>query len=260
MKDKVLIITGSSGIAAETIKIVLQRHAKVIFISKTETSCLQLQSDLTKISLSAEYMVGDLTDPEVAVKLVKHCSDKYGRIDGLFNVAGISGRKFGDGPAHECTEEGWAVTMRTNVDTQYRMCREVLKVMLGQQPDENGLRGVILNMASILGISPEPVFFSTIAYGAAKGAILSMTKTMAAYYASYGIRVNAIAPGLTFTKMSERASTNPEIIELMKRKQPLTKDILNAKDVAESAVFLLSDQAKVITGETLLVDGGWSVS
>lgn len=259
MENKVLIITGASGIAAETIKLALQCQAKVIYISKTEKSCLELQDDLKRINLSAEYVVGDLTDLDVAVKLVKHCSDKYGRIDGLFNVAGISGRKFGDGPAHECTEEGWAITIRTNVDTQYRMCREVLKVMLNQEPDKNGLRGTILNMASILGISPEPGFFSTIAYAASKGAILSMTKTMAAYYATHGIRVNAIAPGLAVTKMSERASANPKIVEFMKYKQPLT-GIMQAKDIAESAAFLLSDQSKVITGETLLVDVGWSVS
>src|SRR5690606_9202285 len=120
------------------------------------------------------------------------------------------------------------------------------------EPDKNGLRGTILNMSSILGISPEPKFFSTIAYAAAKGAILSMSKSMAAYYAGQGIRVNAIAPGLAVTKMSERASANPEIIEFMKQQQPLTHNVMQAKDIAESAIFLLSSQSKVITGETLI--------
>lgn len=260
MENKVFIITGASGIAAETIKIALRGHAKIICIDKDEINCLKLQLDLEKTGLVAGFFIGDLTDKNVAAEAVKFGKQKYGRIDGLFNVAGISGRKFGDGPAHECTEEGWAITLRTNLDTQYRMCREVLKVMLNQELDANGLRGGILNMASILSISPEPQFFSTIAYAASKGAIISMTRTMAAYYASYGIRVNAIAPGLVATKMSERACMNPDVIAFMKKKQPLTSKILDPVDVADAAIFLLSEQSKIITGETMLTDAGWSVS
>lgn len=260
MKNKVLIITGASGIAGETIKLAAQQGAKVFYISLTEQSSESLLQNLKELGLSADYHVGDLTNPDIAVKLVKACLEKHGRIDGLFNVAGISGRKFGDGPAHECTEEGWEKTMNTNVTTQYRMCREVLKVMLNQEPDEYGLRGSILNMSSILGISPEPKHFSTIAYASAKGAILSMTKSMASYYAKHGIRVNAIAPGLALTKMSERASTNEEIISLMKEKQPLKGDVMTAREVADCASFLLSNQSRMITGDTLIVDAGWNIS
>lgn len=260
MKNKVLIITGASGIAGETIKLAVQQEAKVFYISLSEESSAGVHQYLKKHGYSADYRVGDLTKPEVAVELVQDCFNKHGRIDGLFNVAGISGRKFGDGPAHECTEEGWEKTMNTNVTTQYRMCREVLKVMLHQEPDEYGLKGSILNMSSILGISPEPTNFSTIAYASAKGAILSMTKSMASYYAKEGIRVNAIAPGLALTKMSERASTNEEIIGLMKKKQPLKGGVMSAREVADSAAFLLSKQSRMITGETLVVDAGWSIS
>lgn len=260
MKNRVFIITGATGIAAETIKLALRRGAQVFYISRTEQSCRTLQESLRHEGLAASYGVGDLTVPGTAVDLVGRCLREFGRIDGLFNVAGISGRKFGDGPAHACTEAGWDVTMSTNVDTQYRMCREVLQVMLRQQPGDNGLRGTILNMASILGLSPEPRYFATIAYAASKGAILSMTKSMAAYYADKGIRVNAIAPGLAVTKMSERASADPEIMEFMKHQQPLTKQVMRAEDVAEAAIFLLSDQSKVITGDTLLVDAGWSIA
>lgn len=260
MKGKVFIITGASGIAGETIKLATEQGAKVYYIARSEKSCLDLLDELKALGQTADYIVGDLTNPEVAIKLVKACVSKYGRIDGLFNVAGISGRRFGDGPTHECTEEGWATVMDTNVTTQYRMCREVLNVMLQQEPGEDGLRGSILNMSSILGISPEPKFFSTIGYAAAKGAIISMSTSMAAYYAAEGIRVNAIAPGLALTRMSERASTNPEIIDFMKVKQPLIKNVMSAKEVAEASIFLLSSKSKVITGEVLKADAGWSIS
>jgi NAD(P)-dependent dehydrogenase (short-subunit alcohol dehydrogenase family) len=115
-------------------------------------------------------------------------------------------------------------------------------------------------MASILGMSPEPKFFSTIAYAAAKGAIISMSQSMAAKYALDKIRVNVIAPGLALTRMSERASQNDEIINFMKIKQPLTEAVMDAKDVAKASIFLLSNESKVITGDVLKVDAGWSIS
>ncbi|AUP78523.1 SDR family NAD(P)-dependent oxidoreductase [Flavivirga eckloniae] len=260
MKNKVFIITGSSGIAAETIKLVLAKGAKVFYIGRDEQRCKRFQEALKEDNLHADYIVGDLVNPSVAIELVNACIKKYGRIDGLYNVAGISGRRFGDGPIHECTEAGWETTMTTNVTTQYRMCREVISQMLKQEPDNDGLRGTILNMASILGISPEPKFFSTIAYAAAKGAIISMSTSMASKYALDKIRVNVIAPGLALTRMSERASQDKTIINFMKQKQPLTERVMDAKDIAEASVFLLSNQSKVITGEVLKVDAGWSIS
>lgn len=260
MKNKTYIITGSSGIAAETIKLALAKGANVFFIGRDGDRCRDFHKELQIIGYSADYLVGDLTDPQVAVDLVQACREKYGRIDGLYNVAGISGRKYGDGPVHECTEEGWEKTITTNVTTQYRMCREVVRQMLSQEPDEDGVRGCILNMTSVLGISPEPRYFSTIAYAAAKGAIISMSKSMAARYARDKIRVNAIAPGLAQTRMSERASQNEEIVRFMQEKQPLTESVMDAADVAKASIFLLSNQSKVITGETLVVDAGWSIS
>lgn len=260
MENKVFIITGSTGIAAETIKIAVSKGAKVFYCGRKVEHCNELLNEIQSMGFDADFYVGDLTQPTVAKQIVKSCLDKYDRIDGLYNVAGISGRRFGDGPVHECTEEGWETTMNTNVTTQYRMCREVINQMLTQQPDSNGLRGTILNMASILGISPEPKFFSTVAYAAAKGAIISMSQSMASKYALDKIRVNTIAPGLALTRMSERASQNDEIINFMRIKQPLTEAVMDAKDVAEASIFLLSSQSKVITGEVLKVDAGWSIS
>ncbi len=260
MRNKVFIITGSTGIAAETIKLLVKEGAKVFFISQTKKNCQNLYDELASMGYEADFMVGDLTDPEVAIQLVDNCISKYGRIDGLYNVAGISGRKYGDGPVHECTEEGWEKTMTTNVTTQYRMCREVVKQMLQQDPDEYGVRGTILNMSSILGISPEPKYFSTIAYAAAKGAIISMSRSMASKYALDKIRVNVIAPALALTNMSSRASQDDEIVDFMKVKQPLTGAMMTALDVAKASLFLLSNESKVITGEILKVDAGWSIS
>ncbi len=81
-----------------------------------------LAQELRLLGAVVQYRAGDLTDSQFAPSAVSSCASSFGRIDAFFNVAGISGRRFGDGPVHECTEEGWSVTWNTNVTTQYRMC------------------------------------------------------------------------------------------------------------------------------------------
>jgi NAD(P)-dependent dehydrogenase (short-subunit alcohol dehydrogenase family) len=194
------------------------------------------------------------------VNLVLDAGYRSMRLDAVFNVAGISGRLYGDGPLHECTEEGWDTTLGTNVRSMFLVCRAALRQMLRQEVAVNGLRGTILNMSSVLAFAPEAPHFATHAYAASKGAILALSRALAAYYAPHRIRVNAIAPGLVRTPMSARAQGDPEVVELMKTKQPLLGDLLEAEDVARAALFLLGDDARVVTGDTLVVDGGWTVS
>ncbi len=186
--------------------------------------------------------------------------ERFGRLDAVYNVAGISGRRFGDGPLHECTEEGWDVTLAANLKTTFLVSRAALRYFLKAEPAPSGIRGTLLNMTSVLAFSPEPRHFAAHAYAASKGAIVSLTKAMAAYYASHQIRVNAIAPGLVRTPMSKRAQENPEILQYMKTKQPLAGGILDAEDVAKASVFLLSDESRHITGEIVTIVGGWHVS
>jgi NAD(P)-dependent dehydrogenase (short-subunit alcohol dehydrogenase family) len=208
----------------------------------------------------ADVFTGDLTLADTARDGVRECLRRFGRIDCLYNVAGISGRRFGDGPLHQCTEEAWDRVFGTNVKSMFLLTSETLRAMLGQPVAENGLRGVILNMASVLATSPEPLHFDSHAYAASKGAILAMTKAMAAYYAPHRIRVNAIAPGLVHTPMSRRAQDDPEILAAIRHKQPLAEDLIPVDDIARASVFLMSDEARMITGDTLTVDAGWSVS
>jgi NAD(P)-dependent dehydrogenase (short-subunit alcohol dehydrogenase family) len=115
-------------------------------------------------------------------------------------------------------------------------------------------------MTSILAFHPSPAHFPTHAYAAAKGAIVSLTTTMAAYYAPRMIRVNAVAPSLTRTPMAGRAASDPETVAFAAWKQPLVGGLLEPEDVADAAAFLLSSEARAITGQVLKVDGGFSVS
>jgi NAD(P)-dependent dehydrogenase (short-subunit alcohol dehydrogenase family) len=134
--------------------------------------------------------------------------------------------------------------------------RAAIKYFLEQKQS-----GVVLNMGSVLGFSPSPKYFSTHAYAATKSAVIGFTKSIAAYYASYNIRANVLAPSLIETPMSQRAANDETIMEFIKTKQPLDGGRIGVPEDADgAAVFLLSDHAKFITGQVIAVDGGWSVS
>ena len=255
LANKVCLITGSTGIGAHTARLAAREGASLFVVSLDEESCRALAEEI-----GCGYHVADLTRSGEVAEAVESCLARFDRIDALFNVAGVSGRKFGDGPVHECSEEGWEITMETNVKSVFLMCRAVVRRMLEQPVGESGIRGSILNMASVLAFSPEPKFFATHAYAASKSAIIGLTSSMAAYYAPSKIRVNAIAPGLTRTPMSLRAQQNHDLLEFMKTKQPLSEDLIEADDVARAAVFLLSDDTRNITGEVVSVDAGWRMS
>ena len=249
------MITGSTGIGAATVRSAAREGAAAFVVGRDGESCRALAEEV-----GCGYHVADLTRSGEVAAAVESCLARHGRVDALFNVAGVSGRSFGDGPVHECSEEGWEITMETNVKSVFLMCRAVIRRMLEQPVAESGMRGSILNMSSALALSPEPKFFATHAYAASKSAIIGLTQAMAAYYAPSKIRVNAVAPGLTRTPMSLRAQQNHDLLEFMKTKQPLSEDLIEADDVARAAVFLLSDDARNVTGEVLGVDAGWRMS
>jgi len=251
VEGKAILITGSTGIAEATALRAAQAGARVFIVSRTPENAEALAK-----KTGGRCFTADLVAPGAAERAVAAC----GPIDALFNVAGISGRKYGDGPVHECTEEGWDATLDANVKSMFLMCRAALNRMLQQPVAANGLRGTILNMASVLGFAPQAGHFATHAYAASKGAILAMSKSMAAYYAPKKIRVNVIAPALIRTSMSARAQNDPAILALMKTKQPLAEDLIDADDVARAALFLLGDDSRMITADTLTVDAGWCVS
>jgi len=251
VEGKAILITGSTGIAEATALRAAQAGARVFIVSRTPENAEALAK-----KTGGRCFTADLVAPGAAERAVAAC----GPIDALFNVAGISGRKYGDGPVHECTEEGWDATLDANVKSMFLMCRAALNRMLQQPVAANGLRGTILNMASVLGFAPQAGHFATHAYAASKGAILAMSKSMAAYYAPKKIRVNVIAPALIRTPMSARAQNDPAILALMKTKQPLAEDLIDEDDVARAALFLLGDDSRMITADTLTVDAGWCVS
>jgi NAD(P)-dependent dehydrogenase (short-subunit alcohol dehydrogenase family) len=246
---EVLLITGSSGIAAATARRWANDSA-VFVVGINEEECRSLAMSLT----DASFSVADVRDESLVRRAVAACLDRFGRIDALFNVAGVSARQAGDGPLHECKSAGWDLAMDVNAKGTFLMCREVLSFWT-----KNSQAGSILNCGSVLARHPQRDHFATVGYAASKGAIEAMSVAAAAYYAPCGIRINVIAPGLVRTPMSARAQANPLITEYMSHKQPLAKGMLTAEDIAKTACFLLRSDSSPITGQIVNVDGGWTV-
>lgn len=250
LTGKTALITGSTGIAAATAERFLGHGAKVAVIDYSSDNLETIKAELPVVIA----LEGDLRDSSVCRAIVKQAVTQLEQIDILVNVVGISGRRYGDGPVHEASDEGFDTVMTSNVKTTFVMCREVLQHMLPRGS------GNIINTASVLAYAPNGEHFGTHAYATSKGAIISLTRAMASSYAVQGIRVNALAPGLIETPMSLRAQSNKTILTYMKQRQPLTGKLGKADDVAGAALFLASDLSQFVTGEVIEVAGGWSVA
>lgn len=248
LKNQSALVTGASGIGAATAHLFVQQGARVMVLDRSGESLAALKAQLPQI----HTFQADLLEPETAARAVVNATGNLGKLDILVNVAGISGRRFGDGPVHEATDEGWDSVMDTNARTTFQMCRAALGPMMAQKS------GAIVNIASVLAYAPAAEFFATHAYAACNGARIALTKSMAAYYARYGIRVNAVAPGLIATPMSQRAQTSQKILGYLQGRQPLTAKPGTPEDVAGAILYLVT--APFVTGVVLEVAGGWSVA
>lgn len=255
LHGKTLIITGSTGIGAAAARLAAAQGARLLIATGDEVSGFGLAAEL-----GAECWAGDLTRPDSAASILAQCLSKFGRLDALFNVAGLSGRRFGDAAVHEIDDAGWETTIARNLTLTMRMCRVAIGRMLEQSLTDDGTRGSIVNMGSVLVQSPEPRHFATHAYAAAKGAIEALSRSMAASYATHGIRVNVLAPGLARTPAGERTQAAAGLAEFVRKKQPLTGGMIDVEDIARAALFLLSGSSRAITGQTLAVDAGWSLT
>jgi NAD(P)-dependent dehydrogenase (short-subunit alcohol dehydrogenase family) len=226
--------------------------AQVIILDIDSDSAAQTLASLNGPHPGSSRIL-DVTDAPQVASVIESVASDYGRIDVLVNVAGGSGRKWGDGPAHACTIKGWDKTLALNLDSLFYCCKYVLQAMLAQE------KGAIVNVASVLGLVGGDEDFATHAYAASKGAVISLTRSIASYYAPRGIRANVICPGLIATPMSQRAQGSDHIRARLARLQPLTGGFGAPQDVSQAALYLASEASSFVTGAVLTVDGGWTV-
>ena len=250
-EKKIVVIGGTSGIGLSAVKSFVEEGAKLIVVGRKQENVLQVKSLLKE---NVEAISADATDPHTAIDSINICIEKYGDFDGLYHIAGGSGRKMGDGPLHELSLKGWNITLELNLTSLMLSNQAAIKKFL-----ELKKGGTILNMGSVLGFSPSPQYFSTHAYAAAKSAIVGFSKSIAAYYAKDNIRVNVISPALVETPMAIRAANDETILSFIKTKQPLDGGRIGKPgDTDGLAVYFMSDGSKFTTGQVVAVDGGWT--
>lgn len=249
----VVVMGGTSGLGLSAVRACLRHGARVVAVGRDAAKADAAASGLGD---SVRVVVGDASVAGTAEAAIDAAESAFGGFHGLYHVAGGSGRRKGDGPLHELSEEGWDYTLNLNLRSVFLSNRAAVRRLR-----ERGFAGSILNCGSVLGFSPSSRFFATQAYAAAKAAIIGLTRSAAAQYAPEGIRFNVVAPGLVATPMSQRAQGDERILAFVKTKQPLDGGrIGRPEDLDAAVVWLLSDAARFVTGQVIAVDGGWSVS
>lgn len=254
LKNKSLVIIGgTTGLGLSAARAFVRCGARVVIVGRNPASAKAARKELGR---NARELCADATDSDTAEQAINIALNAFGRFDGLYHVAGGSGRKMGDGPLHELTDDGWRATVDLNLTSLVYSNRAAVRQFLKQKRG-----GSILNMGSVLGWSPSPRHFATHAYAATKSAVIGFTKSVAGYYANKNIRCNVLAPALVETPMAKRAAQDKSILDFIKTKQPLDGGrIGQPEDLDAAAVFFMSDASKFTTGQVLAVDGGWCVS
>ena len=239
LKDKIILITGSSsGIGAATARLAKEYGAIPILHGRTESS------ELKKLAseLNCEYIFCDVSDKGSVEKAVKNILLKVKRIDILVNSAGIAPRA----TFLETTDESWLEVFKTNVLGTSHFCQVIIPSM------KENKYGRIVNIASIRANVDTT---GRVAYSASKAAIVNMTSVLAKEFAPY-IAVNAVSPGYTETPIA--SNWDAEVWKQVKT--ALLGRIGQPQEIAEAILFLASDKASFMTGQTIIVDGGYSIS
>ncbi|MEV4313168.1 glucose 1-dehydrogenase [Actinocrispum sp. NPDC049592] len=244
LTDKIALVTGASrGIGAAAARLFAREGATVVLAARTESALKDIASDIP----GASYVVSDLGDMGSISRAVDTVVERHGRLDIAFNnaAAGVPPHAVADFP-----ENDFDLIMRVNLKGVFYAVSAEVKAMIA------GGGGAIVNTSSVGSLRANPALP---AYGAAKRAVNSITESAAVTYAANGIRVNAIAPGLTITEMVEDWNRHdPGVIDRIIAGTPLGR-AARPEEIAESAAWLLSDRASYVTGVVLPVTGGTAV-
>jgi NAD(P)-dependent dehydrogenase (short-subunit alcohol dehydrogenase family) len=251
LSGKVAIVTGAgAGIGRATSLLFAREGAKVVAVDLVADGIQALAKEIQSAGGVADSVVADVSSAANVERCVQKTLGKFGRIDILFNNAGI----VVPGKIHEISEADWDRSMDVNVKSMYLMCRSLVPVFRKQGG------GVILNTSSA-------VVLRTVAdrgvYTTAKGAVLALTRSMALDYVKDGIRVNCLCPGTVDTpsfhqRLAALGGDTAGVRKQFEARQPMGR-LGTAEEIAEAALYLVSDAAAFVTGGVFPIDGGFSL-
>lgn len=249
LKDKVAVITGAGdGIGRACAKMFAKEGAKVVVAGRRLHKLEETISEIRAAGGEALAAATDVSQNVQVKNLIDTAIRSYGRIDILFNCAGVGySSPYFMGDLKDTPEEDWDAVLDINLKSVYLTCHYTIPHMI----EQGG--GVILNCSSINGV----VGCGADAYSASKGGVNALTRALAFANGKYGIRVNTLSPGATDTPMIHEALKEKEFYETWSNCGPI-KGIIQPEDVAYAAVFLTSDESRFVTGQNLLVDGGFT--
>lgn len=246
LHGQTIIITGaSSGIGAAAAELFAAEGANVVLGARREAELATLADKITKQGSSATYLAGDVTEEAYASALVEHALNTYGVLHGAFNNAGTVGNME---PVSEMDSTNWENVLHTNLTSAFYAAKTQIPALTKRT------KGAIVFTSSFVGHCNSGIPGMG-AYAASKAGLVGLVKSLAADHGPDGIRINALLPGGTKTAM---AGDDPEGHAFISGLHPL-KRMASPKEIAQAALFLLSDRSSFVTGSAMTADGGVSI-
>lgn len=245
LTSKVAMVTGSTRGLGETAALALAKAgANVAVCGRNTVDLERVSSHIKNLGRDSEGFILDVTSGEKVREGVRHILDRFGRVDILFNNAGVNHRV----PVLEYPEAEWDRVINTNLKGYFLVAKAVVPQMI-----EHGY-GKVINMSSIFGTVALP---NQLAYAASKGGVDQMTKVMALEWARKGISVNAIAPTYFETELVAQLRNDPERFNFITERTPMGRWGY-PPELEGLVIFLASSASNFITGQTIYIDGGWT--
>lgn len=246
------IVTGGAGLLGAETCAVLREYGANVVIAENDRECGETLAD--RLGEGAEFRHLDITDEDSIVDLVRDVDANYDGIDALINCAYPRTETYGQ-RFEDVTLREWNENVTMHLGGYYATCHHVAKTMV-----ERGTEGRIVNLGSIYGFrAPDFSVYegtdmtSPVQYAGIKGGVINFTRYLASYFGDDGIRANVVSPGGVFDDQNERFVQNYE------ERTPLGR-MAEPEDVANAILYLVSDAASYVTGQNLIVDGGWTVT